>query len=395
MKLLLHIAAIVLFMFVFFEESRAMYYKRSEPPQQLDFPDYNACVKFDTDTWGKDRANGMQQFPSLMECINWCIADPKCKAIVYNEKTQKCFQKWGEGIYTSYAGAYSAFMSCYPDRELLQPWPQPEPTTEAPVATEAPEPEIQVLPPVVEPEPQVQVLPPVVEPEPEILVLPPVEPVPEIIVLPPVAPEPEIESLVVDLNSANEMKHLGCWKDDSARTMDTRLSDVTSVDECAKQVKAKGWKTFGVQYDHECWSAQDADKTYNNLGEASGCKNGRGGDWMQNVYQLGCVNVGKNLQSRVNPKEGKTNSWSECAQKCQDRVGCTNWLYHHADAGQYANICVTMEGFGYSNDDALTTSGDHSCFQNLVELVNVADGKTAIQRSTAYGGDPNRGIDGN
>merc|ERR1712168_270571 len=176
---------------------------------------------------------------------------------------------------------------------------------------------------------------------------------------------------------------------------DTHLSDVTSVDECAKQVKAKGWTTFGVQYDHECWSAKDGDKTYNNLGEASGCKNGRGASWMQNVYQLGCVNVGKNLQSRVNPKEGKTNSWSECAQKCQERVGCTNWLYHHADAGQYANICVTMEGFGYSNDDAKTTYGDHSCFQNLVELVNVTEGKTAIQRSPAYGGDPNRGIDGN
>jgi hypothetical protein len=181
MKLLLNITAAVLCIFVFFEESHAMYYKRS-------FPENDDCIKADTDSWGNDRKFGMQEMSSLMKCVNWCKADLKCKGVVYNSNNKKCIQKWGKGTVYPYSGAYWVDMKCYPNRDLLE---------EPQVEVQPEEPEVEVLPE----EPQVEVLPeePEEPEEPEVEVLPE-EPQVEPQVLQP-EPEREVSSTTLEINA--------------------------------------------------------------------------------------------------------------------------------------------------------------------------------------------------
>ena len=41
-----------------------------------------------------------------------------------------------------------------------------------------------------------------------------------------------------------------------------------------------------IQFNTECFTHRDAVRTYNRYGKGSGCKNGRGGPWRNNVYEV-------------------------------------------------------------------------------------------------------------
>ena len=57
-------------------------------------------------------------------------------------------------------------------------------------------------------------------------------------------------------------------------------------------------------------------------------------------------------------------SWGDCSNLCQRRLGCNYWTWHHAGAGGYAFICITMTDFGYSSYDTNVISGNSKCFED-------------------------------
>ena len=62
-----------------------------------------------------------------------------------------------------------------------------------------------------------------------------------------------------------------------------------AVPKCAVATKRKGFWIFGVQYNGQCFSANDAQYTFSQYGRARNCKNGKGGDWANDVYFFGKI----------------------------------------------------------------------------------------------------------
>ena len=66
------------------------------------------------------------------------------------------------------------------------------------------------------------------------------------------------------------------------------------VDRCYNKAKRLGYKFFAVQYlykyeqyrRYECYTSSDAGQTYAKYGRTTGCKDGKGGSWMMNVYKI-------------------------------------------------------------------------------------------------------------
>jgi hypothetical protein len=85
---------------------------------------------------------------------------------------------------------------------------------------------------------------------------------------------------------------LGCWIDaaSSGRAIagGIRLRSVI-IDDCQNFATDKGFSVFAIQYDNECFTAEDAEDTYDIHGPSNKCNtNGRGGEWVQNVYKISC-----------------------------------------------------------------------------------------------------------
>ena len=59
-----------------------------------------------------------------------------------------------------------------------------------------------------------------------------------------------------------------------------------TVDQCYKRAKGLGHKFFAVQIGIECYTSSDAGQTYAKYGRTTGCKDGKGGSWMMNVYEI-------------------------------------------------------------------------------------------------------------
>jgi C-type mannose receptor len=55
---------------------------------------------------------------------------------------------------------------------------------------------------------------------------------------------------------------------------------------CAQKAKRLGYRCFAVQYNSQCFTSRNACSTYARYGRTSGCRNGRGGTWRQNVYRV-------------------------------------------------------------------------------------------------------------
>ena len=92
-------------------------------------------------------------------------------------------------------------------------------------------------------------------------------------------------------------KSLGCWKDKSNRALpslegkDARLkgnpaSRDFAIDLCYRSAKARGFHVFAVQ-NGACYGMRGS-KRYQKYGNTStSCKNGKGGSWSNDVYQIG------------------------------------------------------------------------------------------------------------
>ena len=38
-------------------------------------------------------------------------------------------------------------------------------------------------------------------------------------------------------------------------------------------------------------------------------------------------------------------TWTGCAVKCSEDPACTDWVWHHENAGPWAFFCITMSGW--------------------------------------------------
>ena len=82
-------------------------------------------------------------------------------------------------------------------------------------------------------------------------------------------------------------EHLGCYKDTSNRAMPVSLPRGSNLLQDCKQAAAfRGYTVFGIQNRVECWSGPNAPNTYNKYGSSTVCRNGLGGSWANDVYQI-------------------------------------------------------------------------------------------------------------
>ena len=86
------------------------------------------------------------------------------------------------------------------------------------------------------------------------------------------------------------MKLVGCFKDKSTRAIDggIRLKSNNPILDCKNFAEARSWTIFAVQYSTECFTAANAGLTYNKYGVSNDCREGRGGDWANDVYEITC-----------------------------------------------------------------------------------------------------------
>ena len=66
----------------------------------------------------------------------------------------------------------------------------------------------------------------------------------------------------------------------------------TTIDQCARIARAKGYTVFAVQNTAECWSDEDAQNRYDMLGPSGKCNDGVGLKGTNMVYRL----IGKNIR---------------------------------------------------------------------------------------------------
>ena len=82
-------------------------------------------------------------------------------------------------------------------------------------------------------------------------------------------------------------EHLGCYKDTPNRAMPVSLPRGSNLLQDCKQAAAfRGYTVFGIQNRVECWSGPNAPNTYNKYGSSTVCRNGLGGSWANDVYQI-------------------------------------------------------------------------------------------------------------
>ena len=86
------------------------------------------------------------------------------------------------------------------------------------------------------------------------------------------------------------LKRLGCFKDKSTRAIDggVRLVSNNPIFDCKNYARTNAWTVFAVQFSTECFTAANAVQTYNKYGKSDNCKQGRGGDWASDVYEVIC-----------------------------------------------------------------------------------------------------------
>ena len=60
----------------------------------------------------------------------------------------------------------------------------------------------------------------------------------------------------------------------------------TTIDQCARVARAKGFEYFAVQNNAECWSDKEAKDRYSQLGSSGNCKDGVGLKGANMVYKF-------------------------------------------------------------------------------------------------------------
>ncbi|KAK3745711.1 hypothetical protein QZH41_007664 [Actinostola sp. cb2023] len=85
-------------------------------------------------------------------------------------------------------------------------------------------------------------------------------------------------------------KSHGCYRDTLQRAMGSyqgaRRNRNDSIGMCYDDAVTNGYTMFGLQYGGECWSGDKIEMTYSKYGEAGNCKDGLGGGWANDVYSI-------------------------------------------------------------------------------------------------------------
>lgn len=68
--------------------------------------------------------------------------------------------------------------------------------------------------------------------------------------------------------------------------MSIELHSNNPVEECHVRSARVGFRVFGVESENECYSSADAGSSYTKHGRGTGCRDGVGGDWRMDVYQI-------------------------------------------------------------------------------------------------------------
>ena len=87
--------------------------------------------------------------------------------------------------------------------------------------------------------------------------------------------------------------HVGCFKDDRVNGVTYRAIHGSVVKysssvilNCFNLAKALKYEFFGVQVGEECYTYPTARSTYNQYGAGNGCRDGTGGPYQSDVYQI-------------------------------------------------------------------------------------------------------------
>ena len=92
---------------------------------------------------------------------------------------------------------------------------------------------------------------------------------------------------------------LGCWKDTGHRAVPTLEGTDPllkggytvrefAIEKCYKVAKSRGFHIFAVQHGGWCAGMVGSER-YKKYGKATNCKNGKGGAWANDVYQIGGI----------------------------------------------------------------------------------------------------------
>merc|ERR1719350_2072031 len=89
-------------------------------------------------------------------------------------------------------------------------------------------------------------------------------------------------------DSVADFAHLGCWKDvDSHRLFKGGIRRmVNSVEQCYDEASALSQECMGIGSQHECWFMEKCEGRHEKHGKSEKCRNGKGGDWAIDVYEL-------------------------------------------------------------------------------------------------------------
>ena len=80
---------------------------------------------------------------------------------------------------------------------------------------------------------------------------------------------------------------VGCFRDKPVRAISggyKRYAD--PIKTCYLRAKAAGNEYFAIQDRSACFTSSNAGKTYAKYGAITGCVNGKGGAWRNDVYRL-------------------------------------------------------------------------------------------------------------
>ena len=94
----------------------------------------------------------------------------------------------------------------------------------------------------------------------------------------------------------NTFNAIGCWIDKGDDRAIPEIAnfrgDPNPIQKCFELAKSLGYTVFALQDNGACHSSPDAGNTYDKHGSSTDCPNsGRGGPWLNNVYEIVHGNV--------------------------------------------------------------------------------------------------------
>ena len=78
--------------------------------------------------------------------------------------------------------------------------------------------------------------------------------------------------------------------------------------------------------------------------------------------ELSCPSDNVNTQSRENAeKTFDVTSWSACSEVCRQKPSCQHWTWNKDPTASAYQQCTTMSGYGNTDANDRTVSGDRDC----------------------------------